>query len=229
MTFWQILITIGLSIGGWIVGFWTSSCQVRKSFELSVKLDRERAARELSDRAAGEMIAALRTMAQAFADFDHWFREKANSLRQQAAKGGVPLQTHIDFQNEFLERWGKTWGTGTTEGFAFDSRQVILNSFVGFQKELGEANLRFIHEIQSVSPLFYPKTDGGWESLVAESAKCSEICWDVRSYAYDFTVELQNLIHSPLFNYKIPARKPADPKYKVLTLDGGPDPRANES
>jgi hypothetical protein len=229
MISWQTLITVVLSIGGWIVGFWTSSRQIRKNFELSVKLDRERATRELSDRAAGEMIAALCTMEQAFADFDHWFREKVNSLRQQAARGGVPLQTHIDFNNEFLERWGKTSGAGITEVSVFESRQVILNAFVGFQKDLGGASLRFTTEIQGVVPLFFPETDSGWESLVAESAKFSDICWDVRCYAYDFTVELQNLVHSPLFGYKIPARKPRDPKYKVLTLDGSPAPSADET
>lgn len=225
MTVWQTLLTVFLAIGGWIVGFWTSSRQIKRSFELSAKMDRERMSRELSFKATEEIIQVLRNMADEFNDFDQWFRSSILSLRLESSKSEIPLQTFVDFQKEFLERWRKTSNSGIALSFAFESRQVILHPFLEVKKELAATNLRFIKGIDNVTSPFCPRTEEAWDKLQAESAKFTEICWDVIAYARDFQSELQNLVHAPLFGYEIPPRVPTDPKYKVLRAGTAQIPR----
>ena len=43
--------------------------------------------------------------------------------------------------------------------------------------------------------------------------------FDMGCYLHDLSVELQNTLLSNLFSYKVPRRKPLDPKFKVISTE----------
>lgn len=58
------------------------------------------------------------------------------------------------------------------------------------------------------------------ERLTEVVTRYEELSWDLNSYVFDFTVEVQNALLSSLFNRKVMRREPPDPaKNIVITTD----------
>ncbi|HEX9750538.1 MAG TPA: hypothetical protein VGB22_04525 [candidate division Zixibacteria bacterium] len=215
----QVLLTIAIAVGGWMVAFWVSNRQVRKTFERSARLADKQAKCEMSMTAADEMIKSLREMERAYGDFVEWISTRSAVLKWEASKLSIPVRSLADFQKETVERWRSTVSAGTACGQTFESRQVILNRFLPFHDKLSSVNLRFIESIGALFPLLSPRAAKDWDALKDQLGQLKELSWDVTCYTHDFIVGLQNEFHSPLYGYLIPRRQPTDPRYKVLSVD----------
>lgn len=213
-----VIMILG-SIGGWIVAVIISSREIRKTFENAAKLDSAKSKRDLSLRAADEMIQALRGMERAYSEFSEWYGTTVQTVKIDAQDNAVSHDWLNEFEAEVFLRWNKTWRSGAEVAITFETWQIVLSPFKGIHEELANANLRFIMSIQSLRPFIVVLNAETWLRLQQCADSLKETRLDIACYIMDFVKELQNYFHSPLFGgVTIPPRQPTDPKYKVLTL-----------
>jgi len=148
--------------------------------------------------------------------------EELNTNQLQWSKDRI-----LKCMNSFFEIWKEYAYSYCRFINLFESKQVILNKFIGIKELLGE-QLTEIMEIENkimrlyhfeISPCVTYSNPISTELINKMQELDNELMektTDICSIFYDFTIEIQNEFLGKLFGYEIPARQPVDKvKYPV--------------
>lgn len=151
--------------------------------------------------------------------------EELNTNQLQWSKDRI-----LKCMNDFFEIWKEYSYSYCRFINLFETKQIILNRFIGIKDLLGE-QLTEIMDIESRIMHFYhfdinpcvtysnPISNELINEMQALNNELMEKRVDISSIFYDFTIELQNEFLGELFAHEIPSRQPVDtvnhPVYKA--------------
>ncbi|MEK5505584.1 hypothetical protein MKX46_07260 [Paenibacillus sp. FSL P4-0113] len=225
---WPSIIGWSLSALIAIVGWWIAITNLNKQHRRNLELDKQKFVREMQIKTADEAINLLAKSRGSLGELNLYLILLPGDLRTKYAVNFEIHNSRWEKPNEqVLKLWEKSSKSILEFTYFFESREVVLNKFVGM-KDIYLEQLSEIREVigrysEYLGGIYYSRYLNGIvlseEELIDfenRTKEFNEYIFDFLGYVHDFIIELQNAFLSETFEYSIPVRQPTDPKYKVL-------------
>jgi hypothetical protein len=225
---WPSIIGWSLSALIATIGWWIAITNLNKQHRRNLELDKQKFIREMQIKTADEAINLLAKSRDSLGELNLYLILLPGDLR---TKYSVNLEIHSSRwekpNEQVLKLWEKSSKSILEFTYFFESREVVLNKFVGMKEtyleQLSEIREATGNYSEYLGRIYYSTYLNGIvlseEELIDlenKTKEFNEYIFDFLGYVHDFIIELQNAFLSETFGYSIPIRQPTDSRYKVL-------------
>lgn len=207
---------------GWIVALLIVWLQLRKTREDNEILKREEIKKSLEISAFKEINKALTSFSEILSTISYRYRMLPSDLKHHIESPDIFKFNKLEMELEINKHRASIYKGVAEYVQSIEANEIsvirfdhlskyiqfkvddVADSIMNFQYYLLHAKMS---ELKTTKKLEFDR----WCEKIAEELHT------IGSYLFDYRIELMNYFLGDIFVFKVPPRKPKDPKYKILT------------